>query len=62
MKFNITGIPYLFKEAKMPLKEDVITSGTLTEKEYNKIMNPMLLTKPKQISLGYFLKPYLLSG
>jgi hypothetical protein len=24
MKFNITGIPYLFKEAKMPIKDDVI--------------------------------------
>ena len=24
MKFNITGIPYLFKEAKMPIKNEVI--------------------------------------
>ena len=29
------------------LKEEVIKSGVLTEKEYNKIMNPMLMTKPK---------------
>ena len=29
------------------LKEEVIKSGTLTEKEYKKIMNPMLMTKPK---------------
>ena len=29
------------------LKEEVIKSKVLTEKEYNKIMNPMLMTKPK---------------
>ena len=29
------------------LKEEVIKSGILNEKEYNKIMNPMLMTKPK---------------
>ncbi len=29
------------------LKEEVIKSGTLTEKEYDKVMNPMLMTKPK---------------
>jgi len=29
------------------LKEEVIRSGTLKEKEYNKIMNPMLMTKPR---------------
>jgi fumarate hydratase class II len=29
------------------LKEEVIRSGVLGEKEYNKIMNPMLMTKPK---------------
>ena len=29
------------------LKEEVIKSGVLNEKEYDKIMNPMLMTKPK---------------
>ncbi len=29
------------------LKEEVIKSGALSEKEYDKIMNPMLMTKPK---------------
>ena len=29
------------------LKEEVIRSGILSEKEYDKIMNPMLMTKPK---------------
>ena len=29
------------------LKEEVINSGTLNEKEYDRIMNPMLMTKPK---------------
>ena len=29
------------------LKHEVIKSKVLTEKEYNKIMNPMLMTKPK---------------
>ena len=29
------------------LKEEVIKSGTLNEKEYNKIMSPILMTKPK---------------
>ena len=29
------------------LKEEVIKSGTLNEKEYDKIMKPMLMTKPK---------------
>ena len=29
------------------LKEEVIKSGILTEKEYNKIMNPILMTRPK---------------
>ncbi len=29
------------------LKEEVIKSGILKEKEYDKIMNPMLMTKPK---------------
>ena len=29
------------------LKEEVIKSGVLGEKEYDKIMNPMLMTKPK---------------
>jgi len=29
------------------LKEEVIKSKVLSEKEYNKIMNPMLMTKPK---------------
>jgi fumarate hydratase class II len=29
------------------LKEEVVRSGTLNEKEYDKIMNPMLMTKPK---------------
>ena len=29
------------------LKEEVIRSGVLNEKEYNKIMNPMLMTKPR---------------
>ena len=28
------------------LKEEVIRSGTLSEKAYDKIMNPMLMTKP----------------
>ena len=29
------------------LKEEVIKSGALNEKEYDKIMNPMFMTKPK---------------
>ena len=29
------------------LKEEVIRTGILEEKEYDKIMNPMLMTKPK---------------
>jgi fumarate hydratase class II len=29
------------------LKEEVIKSGALNEKEYDKIMNPMLMTKPR---------------
>ena len=29
------------------LKEEVITSGLLNEREYDKIMNPILMTKPK---------------
>ena len=29
------------------LKEEVIKSGVLGEKEYDKIMNPMLMTRPK---------------
>jgi len=29
------------------LKVEVIKSGVLGEKEYDKIMNPMLMTKPK---------------
>ena len=29
------------------LKHEVIKSGTLNEKEYDKIMNPVLMTKPK---------------
>jgi fumarate hydratase class II len=29
------------------LKEEVIKSKILSEKEYDKIMNPMLMTKPK---------------
>jgi len=29
------------------LKEEVVKSGTLSEKEYEKIMNPILMTKPK---------------
>jgi fumarate hydratase, class II len=29
------------------LKEEVIKSGTLNQKEYDKIMNPILMTKPK---------------
>ena len=29
------------------LKEEVIKSNILTEKEYDKVMNPMLMTKPK---------------
>jgi fumarate hydratase class II len=29
------------------LKEEVVRSGTLKEKEYDKIMNPMLMTKPR---------------
>ena len=29
------------------LKEEVIKSGLLTEKEYEKVMNPLKMTKPK---------------
>ena len=29
------------------LKTEVIKSGILTEKEYDKVMNPMLMTKPR---------------
>ena len=29
------------------LKEEVVKTGILNEKEYDKIMNPMLMTKPK---------------
>ena len=29
------------------LKEEVIKSGILNEREYDRIMNPMLMTKPK---------------
>ena len=29
------------------LKEEVIKSGILKEKEYDKIMDPMIMTKPK---------------
>ena len=29
------------------LKQEVVKSGTLSEKEYDKIMNPVLMTKPK---------------
>ena len=29
------------------LKEEVVKSGIFSEKEYNKIMNPLLMTKPK---------------
>ena len=29
------------------LKEEVVKSGILSDKEYNKIMNPMIMTKPK---------------
>jgi fumarate hydratase class II len=29
------------------LKQEVVKSGILSEKEYNKIMNPVLMTKPK---------------
>ena len=29
------------------LREEVVRSGTLNEKEYDKIMNPMLMTKPR---------------
>jgi fumarate hydratase class II len=29
------------------LKEEVIKSGTLNEREYDRVMNPMLMTKPK---------------
>ena len=29
------------------LREEVINSGVLSEKEYNKVMNPMLMTQPK---------------
>ncbi len=29
------------------LKEEVVKSNILTEKEYDKVMNPMLMTKPK---------------
>ena len=29
------------------LKQEVVKSGALSEKEYNKIMNPVLMTKPK---------------
>ena len=30
------------------LKDEVIKSGTLTRKEYDKVMDPMLMTKPKK--------------
>ena len=29
------------------LREEVIRSGTLDKKEYDKIMNPLLMTKPR---------------
>ena len=29
------------------LKEEVLKSGIIGEKEYNKIMNPILMTRPK---------------
>ena len=29
------------------LKEEVVESGILNEKEYDKIMDPMLMTKPR---------------
>ena len=29
------------------LKEEVIKSGILTHKQYDKVMDPMLMTKPK---------------
>ena len=29
------------------LKEEVVRSGTLSEKEYDKVMNPILMTKPR---------------
>jgi len=29
------------------LKQEVVKSGILSEKEYNKIMNPVLMTRPK---------------
>jgi len=29
------------------LKEEVIRSGALEEKEYDRVMNPILMTKPK---------------
>ena len=29
------------------LKQEVINSGILNEKEYDKVMNPILMTKPK---------------
>ena len=29
------------------LKEEVVKSGILNEREYEKIMNPLLMTKPK---------------
>ena len=29
------------------LKQEVVKSGVLSEKEYDKIMNPVLMTKPK---------------
>ena len=29
------------------LKEEVIKSGLINEKEYNRIMNPIKMTKPK---------------
>jgi fumarate hydratase class II len=29
------------------LKDEVIKSGTLTEREYNRIMDPMAMTKPR---------------
>ena len=32
---------------KTTLKEEVIKSGILNEKEYDKIMDPMLMTKPR---------------
>ena len=29
------------------LKEEVVNAGLINEKEYNKIMNPLKMTKPK---------------